>query len=210
MMNAKNKWLWSVLVLALAVVLLLGMLARPQDVWLLAVAAALAIAAAVLVVLLRPGTLPGEDDAAGPKPVVRRFPDEGVTVIIPWQGRAVDIEKLPLGSIGEQPGDQDDFKPKRLVIDWRVYDCSTGETVYEFDPPLKFQVAYTADDASKAGGQDRLRLASVVHKEKRWQVFTRQGHGFKLFPESANPGGGIGYVDRVTAWDDRHTGWGGM
>jgi len=210
MTNAKNKWLWSVLVLGLAVVLLAGILARPQDTWLQVVAVVLVIAAAVLVFLLRPGTPPGEDEVDGPKPVVRRFREEGVTVILPWQGRAVDIEKLPMGSIGNQPGDQDDFKPKRLVIDWRVYDCSTGETVYEFDPPLKFQVAYAPDDVSKAGGADRLRLASVVHKEKRWQVFTGQGHGFKLIPDSVKPNAGIGYVDRVTAWDDRHTGWGGM
>ena len=210
MMSAKNTWLWSALVLVLAVVLFLGMLAPLQDTLLQVVAVALVIAAVVLVFVLRPGTPPGEDEVSGPRPVVRHFHEEGVTVIIPWQGRAVDIEKLPPGSIGDQPGDQDDFKPKRLVIDWRVYDRHTGETVYEFDPPLKFQVAYTPDDVSKAGGLERLRLASVVHKEKRWQVFNGQGHGFKLIRDSAKPNTGIGYVDRVSMWDDRHTGWGGM
>lgn len=209
MNNPRGRWTLAVLVVILSAVLLVSLLTQQRAEFLLLEAAALFVVALLLVASLRPGL-----DANGipeePGLVVRRFPEEGVTIIVPWQGRAVDVEKLPNGSLPEQPGPQDDFTPKRLVIDWRVYDRKTKETIYTFDPPLKFQVRYTPADFDAAGGLERLKLASVLHKQKRWMVFSEHGHGFKLTPDkSTDNRSGVAFVERVTLWDDRHTAWGG-
>ncbi len=203
----RNETMRRALALAaviLAAVLLIGLLANLSAGVLQIISAALVVVAVFSMI-----GLPAQRFPTGPEPVVRRFEQEGVIVIIPWQGRAVDIEKLPLEPAKPLPGEQDNFKLKRLVIDWRVYDRETNETVYSFDPPIKFQVAYTPGDVEAAGGLEKLKLASVVHKENRWLVFTREEHGFKLIPyDPALPTSGVAFVDRITMWDDRHTGYG--
>ena len=209
MNNPRGRWTLAVLVVILSAVLLTSLLTRQETTFLLVEAGVLFVVALLLVASLRPG-LDANGTPDEPGLVVRKFPAEGVTIIVPWQGRAVDVEKLPKGSLPEQPGSQDDFTPKRLVIDWRVYDRQTDETLYTFDPPLKFQVRYTPADSDAAGGFERLKLASVVHKEKRWKVFSEQEHGFKLAPDkSTDNRSGVAFVERVTQWDDRHTAWGG-
>ena len=209
MNSPRGRWTLAVLVVILSAVLLASLLTRQTAAFLLVETAMLFVVALLLVASLRPG-LDADGVPEEPGLVVRRFPAEGVTIIVPWQGRAVDVEKLPNGSLPEQPGPQDDFTPKRLVIDWRVYDRQTNETIYTFDPPLKFQVRYNPADLDAAGGFERLKLASVVHKEKRWMVFSQKEHGFKLAPDKPTGNrSGVAFVERVTQWDDRHTAWGG-
>jgi WD40 repeat protein len=63
-------------------------------------------------------------------PLVVEFEDEGVTVEVPWQGREVEIRKLPKGTLENLQSEKDDFLAQRLVINFEVVDAETdGQTL---------------------------------------------------------------------------------
>lgn len=95
----------------------------------------------------------------------------------------------------------------QIVMDFKVVeDQGLGEgnpTVYEFDPPLKIEVPYTADDVTWAGGLNDLTLR--YWDEGTWVAFTKDDHLFRLEGDAQ---GGWGYA-QISEWSDREIAWGG-
>ena len=138
---------------------------------------------------------------------------EGVTVVVPWQGREVRVENLPLGTPEEQAKllscqehqEHDEFCATRLVINFEVVEGKTGEMLSHFDPSIELHVEYTSEDfaeAQEAGGG----LVLGFWDDTRWVAFTEEKHGFELWPDEP-PETGVG-VAWISSWGDRRIGWG--
>ncbi len=171
---------------------------------LLALILALLIALVILLAgqLGGPGTPPGEGESAE-----KRFPDKGVTVTVPWQGRTVDVVRLPLLPLEKLTSDTDEFKPKRLVMNFEVVDAKDTDTVVtDFEPPFELRVdipeEYLAGikhnyDAIEMGFWDGCR----------WIKFTREKHQFQMRPNDP-PGTGAVAIAMISNWADPPCGYG--
>ncbi len=165
---------------------------------LLALILALLIALVILLAgqLGGPGTPPGEGE-----PIEKRFPDKGVTVTVPWQGRAVDIVRLPLLPLEKLASDTDEFKPKRLVMNFEVVDAKhTDSIITDFEPPFELRVELPEDylagikhnyDAIEMGFWDGCR----------WIEFTKEKHQFTVRPNDP-PGSGAVATAMISNWAD--------
>ena len=113
-------------------------------------ALALMMAAMIVVFMIGCGSLlqqstPDQTD------LVALFKEEGVAVVVPWQGKAVRVEKLSpffkeLPKQEEQQQQDLVFSPKREVINFEVIDADTEEMLTEFSPPIELYVVYTDED----------------------------------------------------------------
>jgi hypothetical protein len=161
----------------------------------------------------------GTDNFDCEKQLVGTAKEEGVVVVVPQQESGVEVEivKLPLGTLEDLRSGDDDFTPTRLVINFEVKDAQTGNLLYTFDPAIKLQVAYAAEDVKNAGGElDNLILGFWLEAQERldekggrWIAFTKEKHEFRLRPcDPDHPEwGGFGFA-WVSNWDDAHIGWG--
>lgn len=147
------------------------------------------------------------------------FEEEGVVVVVPWQGKQVEVKKLDLGN-PKMMEDQDKFLPgttlsiNRLVINFDVFDGDTKLTA--FDPPIELYVAYINEDLQDENGCRRVILA--YWNGERWTRLTAKKNHFELRPKEAWPFGehkllegalGFGFAS-IPDWDDGDIGWGGL
>jgi len=184
-------------------------------------ALALMMAAMIVVFMIGCGSLlqqstPDQTD------LVALFKEEGVAVVVPWQGKAVRVEKLSpffkeLPKQEEQQQQDLVFSPKREVINFEVIDADTEEMLTEFSPPIELYVVYTDEDLKNAGGVEHLGLAFWDNVGERWVVFTDEKHQFETQDKDSWPvdeffdlpddAVGFGFAS-VKNWDDRPIVWG--
>ena len=134
--------------------------------------------------------------------LVCKAEQERVTVVVPWQGRKVQVENLPPGTLEELWSDKDEFMADRLVINFEVVDAANYEIINTFDPPMQLEVAYTAEDVAKANELENLVLG--FWNDEYWVAFTKEKHDFVLEGDS---NGGIGIV-KILSWGDKPIAWG--
>ena len=147
--------------------------------------------------------------------LVALFKEEGVAVIVPWQGKEVKVKKLPpffeeLPKQEEQQQQDPVFWAKREVINFEVVDENTDEIMTEFEPPIELYVVYTDEDLKNAGGLEHLGLAFWDNVGERWVVFTDTKHSFEFRDMDSWPFDDFGLPDdaagfgfaSVKNWDD--------
>jgi len=140
-------------------------------------------------------------------PIIRRFEflSEGVTVILPYQGRSIRIFQLPLNPNDEMPIGQQNFNVVRNVINLKLaVDEGANPIATEFNPPIELQVKYTSFDYAEAGGKPNL----AYWDGKNWVYFVDVHRNYQLlpiFPERWELGG-IAIV-KIASWDDPHIAW---
>ena len=149
-----------------------------------------------------------KQDNPDPMVHVAEFSDIGAKVTVPYQGRKIRVNKLPLDSPEQLKSDKDDFEPGRLVFNFEVRDDSTGELLTEFDPPFELRVAYTAQDHARAKAKQQDPVLGFWDGS-RWIAFTTQKHNFRLEPvDKSKPElGGHGVVT-LSKWADPPISWG--
>jgi hypothetical protein len=171
---------------------------------LLALILALLIALVILLAgwLGGPGTSPGEG-----MPIEKRFPDKGVTVKVPWQGRAVDIVRLPLLPLEKLASDTDEFKPTRLVMNFEVVDAKdTDKVVADFDPPFELRVVIPEEYlVGIKHNYDAIEMG--FWNGCRWIKLTREKHQFQVRPNDP-PGTGAVATAMMSNWADPPFGYG--
>ena len=168
---------------------------------------ALILALLIALVILLAGQLGGPGVPGEGEPVEKRFPDKGVKVTVPWQGRAVDVVRLPLLPLEKMASDTDEFKPKRLVMNFEVVDAKdTDSLVTDFKPPFELRVDIPEEyllgikhnyDAIEMGFWDGCR----------WIKFTREKHQFQVRPNDP-PGTGAVATAMISNWADPAFGYG--
>ena len=138
---------------------------------------------------------------------------DGVTITVPYQGKAITIEQLPLGNLADQPSGQErvsedpacpaSFKPHRLAIDFQAVDANRN-LLTRFCVPLTMRIYISQADVAAAGGNpDNLRLANVDHPTGWWEVYDA-----RPVLDSSDPRW-VGYIEaKLTKWDDRPSGVG--
>jgi len=140
-------------------------------------------------------------------PIIRRFEflSEGVTVILPFQGRSIRIFQLPLNPNDEMPVDQRNFNIVRNVINLKLsIDEGGNSMITEFDPPIELQVKYTSFDYAASSG----KLNLTYWDGNKWVYFADVHQNYQLLPffPDRREIGGIAIV-RISAWDDPHIAW---
>ncbi len=102
----------------------------------------------------------------------------GITVQIYIPG-GESIYKVNHGTLDENQQNtarkvKSPFRINKLITYFQVKDAETGELIYEFDPPLKKQIKYTAQAWAEAVNSEtgkelgRPRLAYLVWKNDSW------------------------------------------
>ncbi|MBC8231536.1 hypothetical protein H8E77_18455 [bacterium] len=184
-------------------------------------ALALMMAAMLVVFMIGCGS-PLQRPTSEQTDLVALFKEEGVVVVVPWQGKEVKVKKLPpffeeLPKQEEQQQQDPIFSAKREVINFEVVDANTEEMLTKFEPPIKLYVVYTNEDIQSAGGVENLRLAFWDNVDERWVVFTDKKHQFEMrdkdswpvneFFELPDDAAGFGFAS-VPNWDDLPIAWG--
>jgi hypothetical protein len=134
-----------------------------------------------------------------PTPQVVEFPEEGVTVILPWQPsqeEELEIVKLDVNKYDSRLGDQCGWI--RTVINFEVIDTHE-EPVDTFDPPMTLTVTFTITDALEAGGRENLILGFFDEELEYWKPIE---NGETVIDGETQTG-----TVHVTDWGDRHGCW---
>ena len=160
------------------------------------IAALTLIAVAILLAIYLLASAPG----VPPETLRTDFETEGVTVSVPWQGKKVRVEKLPLGTLDEvRTKQEEDFGPGRLVINFQVVESDFNAVLEDFDPPFELRVKYTPEDEERAKKKGKpIELAFWYNN--RWNRFAPQKHQFRL-----ESGAGVA---KVAKWGDPQIAWG--
>jgi hypothetical protein len=152
-------------------------------------------------------------ECSGDKDLICKADQTGVILTIPNQGRIVKVETLEFGDLPSS--DQDQFLPRRPVINFEVVEGSDGKTIVEiFQPAIELEVKYTVEDYKNAAeGLDNPTPDQILQNlvlgywdGKRWVAFTNDKHNFTIQPD-ANPETGVGRA-KISNWNDRRIGWG--
>jgi hypothetical protein len=103
-------------------------------------------------------------------PQVVEFKEEGVTVMLPWQGRESTVQKVaPDSEPFYNPNNLTDKVIIRLVIILEIIDTETAQKITSFDPAMILTVKYTLDDVEVAnnngGTAENLALAQYDHEK---------------------------------------------
>jgi hypothetical protein len=128
------------------------------------------------------------------QPLVGDFPDKGVLVIVPWQGRPVAVIAAPSLPLDRMKSDRDEFTPDELVINVEVVDGHDQHIVLtDFDPSveMQFKLSPRQIEAARKLAVDQKKpaetpedLAAVIKvgfwDGARWVLFTREKHGFQI------------------------------
>jgi len=188
--------------LVVAVIVALVLLATVASTIQVIAALTLIALAVLLAIYLLASASAREGVAPGVPPETLRtdFETEGVTVSVPWQGKPVRVEKLPLGTLDEvRARQQEDFQPGRLVMNFQVVEADSGSVLEDFDPPFELRVKYTFEDEERAKQQGKpLQLAFWY--DDRWNRFTSQKHRFRFESRAG--------VADISRWGDPKIGWG--
>ncbi len=154
-----------------------------------------------------------------------------VTVTVPWQqevDRPVEVHSLPLKTLKELQSNNDQFKPRRLVINFevKVKVNDEYETLSTFAPCMTIQTTYTRydycsrlvlgywNDKAEEGEGPWIILASAEwdQQEKIWENIQKK-EWENVPPEEVNveiegdSEGGI-ISATVCSWGDAHVGHG--
>lgn len=100
----------------------------------------------------------------------------GVSVVVPWQGRSVEVRRLPVAGYAVSTSLQA-FVRGRTVVSFGVYEEGSGDLIASFDPPIEVTVAYAAPDFTAAEpfvGDRELALAAWDEPGNEWEPL---GHG---------------------------------
>ncbi len=185
----------------------------PAWVVLVALAALVAALIALIVALLRRREQPARE------PVVVRFPTANVTVTVPPQSRPVMVVERYLPPLEELQSDQDEFKPKELLVNFDVVDAEYPQTpISFFDPPIMMEVEYTQAQV-EAAQKDVETFRSYIKGQleqpmpllgfwdgTHWILFTPRKHQLTYRPNEDPNTGGVATV-KVSRWADPPTGW---
>lgn len=129
------------------------------------------------------------------------FGNEGVSLVVPWQGYDVEVRKLDLP---DNLPSVDYFTPTRPVINFEIYNVNFPDVpLTEFDPPLELAVSYQIADlfAAQRAGRS-LKLA--FWDGQIWQLFSEEKHNLKLLPPST----GTVATLQIARWGDPSVSWG--
>jgi len=103
--------------------------------------------------------------------------------------KVVEGFKAASKPIGGEMSAGSGFTPDRIVINL-LMKTQGGAAATSFSTPFELRIRFTAEDVSKAGGSEKLKLA--YWSGKRWNVLTSSDHKFQvenedtLFAELAN------------------------
>jgi hypothetical protein len=147
--------------------------------------------------------------------LVKVFPNEGVTIIIPPQLSfvlvrqkgfisPVTLKRIPL---------PEGFNLIRPVINIDLFNPHDhGRLQKTFEPPVEIHVRFTrADLAAAEAYKKTLQLAYLFQDKDRkwhWALFTKENSGFELKCDPNPETGGEGVV-KISHWGDPMLVWGG-
>lgn len=103
-------------------------------------------------------------------------PATGLSVVVPWQGRAVEVRRVPVAGFAVSTSALA-FVLGRTVASFAVYEDGGGDLVTSFDPPIEVSVPYEAPDFTAAEpfvGERELALAAWDEIGDDWVPL---GHG---------------------------------
>lgn len=128
------------------------------------------------------------------------FP-EGVTIIVPEQGRRVGVRLAP---IPPGLGPDENFRPIRIVANVVLFDRDTDEILTRFDPPIEIDVRYHSSDLFEVARLARV-LKLAYWNGTKWVVLDRDENKFTLLPPTT---GMVGEV-QISDWEgDPAISWG--
>ena len=141
----------------------------------LALVALVALAACVTPGDHTGGPQPFECDTSGDT-LTCSDPVSGVSVVVPWQGRPVEVRRLQVAGYAVSTSAQA-FVLGRTVTSFGVYEGGSGDLITAFDPAIEVTVPYEAPDFTAAEpfvGQRELALAAWDGTGNAWAPL---GHG---------------------------------
>ena len=174
----------------------------------------------VFAMLVNPAKRGGHSGGDPSTPLVADYPDKGVTVIVPWQGRAVIVQSMPSVPLDQLKSERDAFKPGGLLMNPEVLDARHPETVLTtFEPPMEIQVKFP--NAAIENARQLVRKQKQNEKYEpttdevvaalqlgfwdgaRWVQFTKEKHKLRFLTTA-----GIVGVVSLSKWGDPPIGWG--
>lgn len=152
------------------------------------------------------------------KDVIVDFPKEGVRVKIPKQKslQKMVARTVPSVPISKLSSNEDEFKPARFVINVEVVDANDPMTILtDFDPAFEIQVKYTSYDLKRLeqakmayklaggtmGGKGEPVFQLGFWNGRRWVLFTKEKHNYRIVPNIPPDTGGFEVVD-ISQWGD--------
>jgi hypothetical protein len=112
--------------------------------------------------------------------LVETYPDKGVQVTVDWQGYEVKVLRLPQAALEEMQSVDDEFKPRRLLLNVVVARADDADRlVTRFDPPLQLEIAYSLEDGDIARKRNLDYPQLGFWDGCKWVLFRAEKHGLK-------------------------------
>jgi len=142
--------------------------------------------------------------------LIEPYPDKGVTVTVEWQGYEVKVLRLPQATLEEMQSPDDEFKPRRLLLNVVVARADdTDRLVTKFDPPLQLEIAYSQEDLDIALKRALKHPQLGFWDGCKWVLFREEKHSLKHVAAEKPTEEIIGYaVVTLSEWADPSIGAG--
>ncbi len=145
-----------------------------------------------------------------PRLFTREF-KERVKLTVKWQGYPINVLRLPYPPQEEMQSEQDEFKPRRLLLNPALVVQSRREQlVSKFDPPIEIQIAYTRVDLKFAQEHGLEYPQAGFWDGCKWVLFTQEKHQLTYRKRRRNDAAAIaGYLlVKFSEWADPALGMG--
>jgi hypothetical protein len=145
------------------------------------------ILAAILISLIPRSDKSSEEKDITTGATIAEFPDKQVKVSVDPQGFPVRVLRLPYAPPAEMRSDQDEFHPTTILLNVVVARQADPDLlVTKFKPPLKLELAYSAEVLKQAQAMDLERPIFGFWDGCKWVKFTREKHGLD-YQKEAHP-----------------------
>lgn len=109
--------------------------------------------------------------------LIESYPDKGVKVTVDWQGYEVKVLRLPQATLAEMQSLDDEFKPRRLLLNVVVARVDDADRlVTKFDPPLQLEIAYSQEDLDIALKHELKHPQLGFWDGCKWVLFREEKH----------------------------------
>jgi len=138
------------------------------------------------------------------EPLIQSYPDKGVKVTVGWQGYEVNVLRLPQATLEEMQSPDDEFKPRRLLLNVVVARADDADRlVSKFDPPLQLEIAYSQEDLDIALKRDLKHPQLGFWDGCKWVLFREEKHSLKHVTADKPTEQAVGYaLVTLSEWAD--------
>jgi hypothetical protein len=142
--------------------------------------------------------------------LIESYPDKGVKVTVDWQGYEVKVLRLPQATLEEMQSPDDEFKPRRLLLNVVVAHADDADRlVTKFDPPLQLEIAYSQEDLDIALKHDLKYPQLGFWDGCKWVLFREEKHSLKHVAAEKPTEQTVGYaLVTLSEWSDPSIGAG--